>query len=438
VSDSTAAAGTGNLLTPVSPSRVLDTRPGSGEPGAGRTLSSGKEDLAVQVAGVGTMPSSASATPPTVAVLNVTVTDTTMPGYLTVYPSNVSKPLASDLNWSAGQTVANMVVVELAPGGTIDVSNYQGKADVIVDVLGYLTTATTTWTEAVPASATTPPVVQSAYATATYDAATNQDIMAVINTAGRGFSTWAWDGSNWTDEASAHQPSLFGNFGQFPYPVAYDAAAGNVVLLAVDETSNPQTGQTWSWNGSDWTELFPATEPNQSGLMVYDAANRTVVLFDNTGSTWTWDGSNWTKQSPATSPSSSSSSGGMAYDPVTQSVVIFGGASACGQSVCYIDQTWSWNGATWTKLSPATSPSSRASTTMAFDPALGSSGEMVLFGGTNGNQLDDTWAWDGTNWTQLPPQDSPPGTAAATMAFDGSMLMMFDTNTGDTWHYPTS
>jgi hypothetical protein len=56
-----------------------------------------------------------------------------------------------------------------------------------------------------------------------------------------------------------------------------------------------------------------------------------------------------------------------------------------------LGDTWTWNGATWTELSPATSPPARASAVLASDPATG---QLVLFGGnsTNGN-LADTWAY---------------------------------------------
>jgi hypothetical protein len=51
----------------------------------------------------------------------------------------------------------------------------------------------------------------------------------------------------------------------------------------------------------------------------------------------------------------------------------------------------------WTQLSPANSPSARYGSSMAYDPATG---QMLLFGGSSsGGELNDTWDWDGTNWT---------------------------------------
>jgi hypothetical protein len=74
------------------------------------------------------------------AVLNVTVTNPTAASYLTVWPSGTSRPLASDLNFVGGLTVANLVVVQLGTGssaGKVDIYNAYGSVDVVVDVVGW-------------------------------------------------------------------------------------------------------------------------------------------------------------------------------------------------------------------------------------------------------------------------------------------------------------
>jgi hypothetical protein len=129
-----APSGTAGLFNPVVPARVLDTRNGSGLPYAGNTLLAGGA-LSVKVAGVGGVP----ATGVSAVVLNVTVTNTTAPGYVTAYPSNVSRPLASSLNFVAGQTVPNRVTVPLGPDGSIVLFNSAGISDLIADVGGWYT-----------------------------------------------------------------------------------------------------------------------------------------------------------------------------------------------------------------------------------------------------------------------------------------------------------
>jgi hypothetical protein len=71
------------------------------------------------------------------AVLNVTVTNPTAGSYLTVWPAGSPQPLASDLNFVAGLTVANLVIVQLGSGNKVDIYNAFGTTDVIADLVGW-------------------------------------------------------------------------------------------------------------------------------------------------------------------------------------------------------------------------------------------------------------------------------------------------------------
>jgi uncharacterized delta-60 repeat protein len=117
-------------LHPVAPVRVLDTRTGLGSAG-GRLQAGGT--LALQVAGRGGVPSAGA----TAVVLNVTVTEPTAGSFLTAWPAGRSRPLASNLNFAAGQTVPNLVVVKLGAGGVVNLYNLSGSAHVIADVAGW-------------------------------------------------------------------------------------------------------------------------------------------------------------------------------------------------------------------------------------------------------------------------------------------------------------
>ena len=134
-----AAGSTSGSYLALSPARITDTRTGSGYPNAGATLGPGST-LAVQATGVGGVPPSGVAA----VLVNVTVTNTTAAGYLTVYPAGVSRPSASNLNWTAGATVANRVLVPVGAGGQISLYNQNGSADVVVDVDGFFSTGTLT------------------------------------------------------------------------------------------------------------------------------------------------------------------------------------------------------------------------------------------------------------------------------------------------------
>ncbi len=74
----------------------------------------------------------------------------------------------------------------------------------------------------------------------------------------------------------------------------------------------------------------------------------------------------------------------MAYDASLGRVVIFGG----GYSTPLQNQTWVWDGINWTEVHPAVSPGARYAASMAYDPL---NNGLVLFGGFSPQTLDDTW-----------------------------------------------
>ncbi len=133
-----AAGSTAGAYVPLTPTRIADTRTGSGYPNAGSTLAAGGS-VNVQVTGVGGVPAGATG-----AILNVTVTNTTDASYAEVYPTGATQPTASNLNWTAGETVANRVLAPLSSTGMVTIYNHTGSADVVVDVSGYFTNGTAT------------------------------------------------------------------------------------------------------------------------------------------------------------------------------------------------------------------------------------------------------------------------------------------------------
>ena len=93
----------------------------------------------------------------------------------------------------------------------------------------------------------------------------------------------------------------------------------------------------------------------------------------------------------------------MVYDGVSQKIILFGGYDATS----YLNDTWAWDGTTWTQIVTANAPSPRAASGIAFDRVAG---KVVLFGGYDGtNYLGDTWLFDGSNntWTQANPNTVP-------------------------------
>lgn len=119
----------GFRYTSVGPSRILDSRDGTG----GYTSPWGPGNTRVlAVRGINPVPTSAAA-----VVVNVTITGSSTPSHLTVFPGGETPPLASSLNFAAGETRANLVMVKLGADGTIAIRNNAGSVNVIADVVGY-------------------------------------------------------------------------------------------------------------------------------------------------------------------------------------------------------------------------------------------------------------------------------------------------------------
>ena len=69
--------------------------------------------------------------------LNATVTNTTGPGFLVLWPKGGATPPVSTLNFLAGQTVANAAVVPMSADGGISVAFGVSGGDVVLDTNGY-------------------------------------------------------------------------------------------------------------------------------------------------------------------------------------------------------------------------------------------------------------------------------------------------------------
>jgi len=271
----------------------------------------------------------------------------------------------------------------------------------------------------------------------TYDAATGDVVLfGGLGAGGYLADTWTWNGVSWSQLSPATSPPP-----RDYASMVYDAATGDVVLFG-GNTGSSFPADTWTWNGTTWSQAHPGTSPTgrEGATMTYDAATGNVVLFggQNTGylaDTWTWNGTTWTAKSPASSPPARSV-GSMTYDAASGNVVLFGGFNPSGS---FFNDTWTWNGSTWNDQAPVTSPPQRGGATMTYDAATGNA---VLFGGTydlNGDNFQDTWTWNGTTWSELATAPNAPSRQIATMTYDAAtgIVVLFGgydgIDLGDTW-----
>ncbi len=119
----------GDRFVPLSPSRLFDTRSGQGVRAGpvGPT-----EVVEIVVAGNVGVPVGARA-----VVLNLAATEADAPGHLSLVPSGQTPGSTSNINFFAGDTVANLVIVQLGPDGKLLLAGPGSSKHALADVFGY-------------------------------------------------------------------------------------------------------------------------------------------------------------------------------------------------------------------------------------------------------------------------------------------------------------
>jgi hypothetical protein len=118
-------------LNTVPPCRIVDTRNDPGVYGGPAIPGNGARTFVL------TGQCGIPVTAKSVAV-NLTVVQASSGGYLTAFPAGQGLPLASTLNFAAGQTRANNAVLSLSAGGAVSVFNgAAGPANFLLDVTGW-------------------------------------------------------------------------------------------------------------------------------------------------------------------------------------------------------------------------------------------------------------------------------------------------------------
>ena len=255
--------------------------------------------------------------------------------------------------------------------------------------------------------------------------------------------TWTWDGTSWHILNPAHKPAARKSVRMVWADDLHQMVLYGGLLTASDTAATDST--TWLWDDAttDWTQCFGCSNiqmpPLSSYGMSYDSLNHQVVLFGgNTGSgpvngTWVMNTSGgsatqWTNPNPASLPPALGAPA-MTYDRQRNQTVLFGGQAA---NLSLVNQTWFWDGVNWTQCQPAqcsgSQPEARQTARMDYDPVAK---VLVMFGGAGMTDvLGDTWIWTGTNWSQCVLGNclsgGPVKRAANGMAPDrnGMMLMM--------------
>lgn len=237
--------------------------------------------------------------------------------------------------------------------------------------------------------------------------------------------TWSWNGSSWTQlnvtGPSAREGSVMATLGTNSVTLY----GGRPVWAGGALDSN-----VWNWNGTAWNQT-PQDQSLPIRALEYAAMatlNGKVFQICN-GSMAVWDGGAWTNLNIAVPPARYAS----AMATLNGRILLFGGRDAT--ALVDLSDTWEFDGHAWTQRMVA-GPAAREGHAMAV---LG--GKTVLFGG---NATNDTWEWDGSTWTQRMVV-GPPARSFSAMASAGGKVILFGgasadlaTQYQDTWAWDGS
>jgi hypothetical protein len=210
--------------------------------------------------------------------------------------------------------------------------------------------------------------------------------------------TWTWQTGCWTRVQPSAAPSP-----REAMAMTYDPLRKVVFAFGgrIDPTMAQFSRETWTWDGKTWSLVskdgpdltFPsaAFDENSQRVLVYGWENGGIVQ------TWTWDGTQWRKLDVPQPPLRTKP--GMAFDPASRRVILFGGLGNIYEGSAQLNDTWAWDGLAWSRLAPAHSPSPRQQVAMTSFAAK--RGILLVGGNGRGKVTTDMWLWNGSDWIEV-------------------------------------
>ncbi|HSY51506.1 MAG TPA: kelch repeat-containing protein [Thermoanaerobaculia bacterium] len=229
--------------------------------------------------------------------------------------------------------------------------------------------------------------------------------------------TWEWTGYRWLEVYPVHSPS-----NRAAHGMIFDSVRNRPVVFGGRQSTINSNGtssfvnlnDTWSFDGTDWTQIQTADSPSVRELpgMVYDSARDRIVLFGGivqtyTGptlrilnetplkDTWEFDGTDW-HQIQVDGPLVYKPI--LAYDPILKQTIMIGYNNPT--DVVTVMYAYDPVGGTWNQLKPALLPACANEGAMTFD---GADSKILFTGATclSSINTEDTYEWDGSNWTKI-------------------------------------
>lgn len=194
-----------------------------------------------------------------------------------------------------------------------------------------------------------------------------------------------------------------------------------------------------SWSGvaaqTRWSLATPSLPFAGACVAAYDGnSRRSLVYVTSTAQTWSLRSATgiWQQLAGSAGAPPFVADPALAWDEQRQRLVLFGGRNFVGAA---LGATWVFDGVAWTSVASTPAPPPRYGAALGFDPVLGVS---VLAGGEVGGigsqtPLSDAWTWDGATWTSVAGAVTPSGAAVAAWDAARSQLVVYAQNGTLVW-----
>lgn len=232
--------------------------------------------------------------------------------------------------------------------------------------------------------------------------------------------TFTWNGTAWTNITSSSNPPTARAFAGFT-----DDGHGGSLLVggskyestsSLDATAYYE--QTWRFDGATWLLDISRVRP----VVAFDTHRHRVVMYgggtvgvsESSRDTYELSNRGWTLLSSTTGPDHVTGAA-MVYDEARRETVLVGGMRGGGEAET---DTWIWNGTAWATRTVSSQVPPRAHSVLVYDAARS---ELVAFGGYDPNTYVDsnaTWTWNGTTWTNRMPAMAPSPRNRVAAAYD--------------------
>ncbi|WP_461119250.1 RCC1 domain-containing protein [Saccharothrix stipae] len=389
----------GHRFFPVSPVRAADTREAGGPLGAGQTR---VVDLATRI------PPSAAA-----AVLNLTGTNATASTHVTAYPTDTTRPVASNLNLVAGHDTANAAVVALGANARMTLYNNAGSTDLVVDVAGFFASPATCAADCLHAWGGqfrygSTPARRPWLSGVTAVAAGVQNTLALKSDG----TVWSW-GDNQFGQLGAGATEGWSNV---PLKVSGLSGATAVAVGTWTGYALKSDGTVWSWGWGEAGQLgaggpvesnVPVRVYGLTGVTAIAATHQTAYALKSDGTVWAWGNDVWGGRGNATCPAGQSCPAntplrvGLPLPGTTRITAIAAGDSETGYALRSDGTVWAW-GRNWTgETGTGSAPRSSVSPTQV----VGLTGVVSIAGGEEVGYAvtgdGRVWAWGADYWGTL-------------------------------------